>query len=66
MATIQYKTGHIAVTRTPTFRPTRRLFRKSFIISDAGSWFVQDFSPGLSICSILADDMLMDGEIAKH
>jgi hypothetical protein len=66
MATIQYKTGHIAVARTPTFRPPRRVFRKSFIINDAGSWFVQGFWPGLSICSILADDMLTDAEIAKH
>jgi hypothetical protein len=29
--------------KTPTFWPPRRAFRKSFIINNAASWFVQGF-----------------------
>ncbi len=60
MATIREKMGHIAAARTPTIWPPRTPFRKSFIINNTASGFVQGFWPGPSVCSILADDMLTD------
>jgi hypothetical protein len=63
MATIRYKTGHIPVAKTPTIWPPPRPFRKSLVINDETSWFVQGFWPGPSICSILIDDMLTDEEV---